>query len=129
MANPKPDLQGWADRTPDPNWRQNALARVQSRQKKSRRATERKNGAWTFFDDEFRVLLDEACRRRNISMTGYMRRAAAAMIAHDLGLPFKDVTQHGPQPAVYMGNGSARATRTQDDGTGQGQWTITGVME
>lgn len=129
MANPKPDLQGWADRQSVPGWQERAIARVRARQSKTRRNNERKNGIWTFFDDEFRYLLDEACIRRNISLTGYMRRAAAAMIAHDLGIPFEEVVRHGSQPAPYAGNGGGRLTRTSDDGTGQGPWNIIDVGE
>jgi hypothetical protein len=129
MANPKPDLQGWADRPSEPGWQERAIARVRARQKATRRANERKNGIWTFFDDEFRYLLDEACIRRNISLTGYMRRAAAAMIAYDLGMELEEVTRHGSQPAPYAGNGGGRLSRTQDNGTGQGPWRITGAEE
>lgn len=129
MANPKPDLQGWADRPSEPGWQERAIARVRARQKATRRANERKNGIWTFFDDEFRYLLDEACIRRNISLTGYMRRAAAAMIAYDLGMELEEVTRHGSQPAPYAGNGGGRLTRTQDNGTGQGPWNIIDVGE
>ena len=129
MANPKPDLQGWADRPSEPGWQERAIARVKARQHKNRRANERKNGIWTFFDDPFRVLLDEACVRRNISLTGYARRAMAAMIAHDLGMELEDVTKHGSQPAPYAGTGGGRLTRTSDNGKGQGPWRITGVTE
>lgn len=70
MANPKPDLQGWADRPSEPGWQERAIARVKARQKETRRANERTNGMYLFFDDEMRVMLDEACRRRDISLTG-----------------------------------------------------------
>lgn len=129
MANPKPDLQGWADRPSEPGWQERAIARVRARQHKTRRHNERKNGIWTFFDDEFRYLLDEACVRRNISLTGYMRRAAAAMIAHDLGMDFAEVAKYGSQPAPYAGNGGGRLVRTSDDGKGQGGWRIVDVDE
>lgn len=129
MANPKPDLQGWADRPSEPGWQERAIARVRARQSATRRNNERKNGIWTFFDDPFRVLLDEACLRRNISLTGYARRAIAAMIAYDLGMELTEVTRHGSQPAPYAGNGGGRLTRTSDDGTGQGPWRITEVGE
>jgi hypothetical protein len=79
MANPKPDLQGFADRPSEPGWQERAIERVRARQHKTRRANERKNGTYIFYDDPLRVLLDEACRRRNISLTGYVRRAMVAM--------------------------------------------------
>lgn len=129
MGNPKPDLQGWADRPSDPAWKERAIARVRARQHKKRRHNERKNGIWTFFDDEFRYLLDEACMRRNISLTGYARRAMAAMIAYDLGMELEDVTKYGSQPAPYAGNGGGRLTRTHDNASGQGPWRITEVAE
>jgi hypothetical protein len=42
-------------------------------------------------------LLMEACRRRQISPTGYIRRAMLAFIAHDLNRPLEDVLVHDPR--------------------------------
>jgi hypothetical protein len=75
------------------------------------------------------VLLDEACFRRNISLTGYMRRAMVAFIAYDLDMPLEEVAQHGAQPAPYGGNGGGRLKRTQDNGRGMGPWDITGLED
>lgn len=124
MANPRPDLQGWADRESAPGWQELAIARVKARQHKNRRHNERSSGLYLFFDDQFRVLLDEACLRRDISLTGYLRRAAAAMIAHDLGMPLEEVARHGAKPAPYGGNGGGRLKRTHDNGRGKGLWRI-----
>lgn len=123
MANPRPDLQGFADPSV-PGWQDRAIARVASRQAKTRRHNERKNGLYLFFDDPLRVLLDEACKRRDISLTGYARRAMVAMIAHDLGMDLADVAQHGAVPAGYGETGGGRLKRTHDDGKGRGPWNI-----
>lgn len=127
MANPKPDLQGWADRPSEPGWEERAIARVKARQKETRRANERTNGMYLFFDDEMRVMLDEACRRRDISLTGYARRAMIAFIAHDLDLPLAEVAQYGAEPVGYGKTGGGRTTRTRDDGLGRGLWRILGL--
>lgn len=129
MANPKPDLQGFADRPSVPGWQERAIERVRARQHKTRRANERKNGTYIFYDDPLRVLLDEACKRRNISLTGYVRRAMVAMIAYDLKMELAEVAQHGAVPAGYGATGGGRLTRTQDDGRGKGPWRITGVEQ
>ena len=64
MPNPKPDLQGWADRDEDPQWMENAIARVRARQKQSKTSQTRNNGTYIFYDAPFRVLLNEAAHRR-----------------------------------------------------------------
>lgn len=129
MANPKPDLQGWAATPSQPGWQERAIERVRARQKETRRAYERKNGLYLFFDDPLRVLLDEACMRRNISLTGYCRRALVAFLAHDLGMPIGEVAKHTAVPTAYGATGGGRLVRTQDDAKGQGPWQITGLEE
>jgi hypothetical protein len=123
MANPHPGLQGFADPERE-GWRERALERVQSRQKKTKRNTERKNGMFLFFDDGFRALLDEAARRRNISMTGYLRRAAAAMIAYDLGIDITEVLKFTAHPAGYGELGGGAQKHPHDTGEGRGNWAI-----
>lgn len=131
MANRNPErLQGFAAPAPsEPGWEERAIAAVRARQVKTGRSSERKNGIWTFFDDPLRVMLDEACFRRNISLTGYVRRALMAFIAYDLDLPLQEVTQHGAQPRPYGGPGVGKIKRTQDDGLGMGPWDIIGLEE
>jgi hypothetical protein len=126
MANPHPGLQGFADPEKE-GWREEALARVMGRGKKTKRNTERKNGMFLFFDDGFRVLLDEAARRRNISMTGYLRRAAAAMIAFDLGINITEALKHTAYPAGYGELGGGAQKHPHDTGEGRGNWTIRGL--
>lgn len=129
MANPRPDLQGWADRPSKEGWQEEAIARVRDRQHENRRHNERSSGLYLFFDDPFREYLDAAAVERNISLTGYLRRAAAAFIAHDLGLPLQEVAQHAARPAAYGSSGGGRQKRTHDDGLGFGVWDITGLEE
>jgi hypothetical protein len=129
-------LQGFADPSV-PGWQQRAINAVKERQQKTHRSNERKNGLYIFFDDPLRVLLDEACHRRDISLTGYIRRAMIAFIAHDLGLPLEEVAQHAAVPAGYGTAGGAslprgeggRLIRSTDTGRGRGPWQITGVTE
>ena len=128
MVNYNPDLQGWADRDEDPNWMENALARVRARQKQSRRNEGRRSGMYVSFDDPLRPLLDEAAQRRGMGITAYARRAIAAFIARDLGIPFMEVVRHTPKPQP-PGTKSATGVRTIDDGQGYGAWLIQGLSE
>lgn len=131
MANHNRErLQGFTAPAPsEPGWQDRAIAAVRARQRKSSRTNDRKNGLYLFFDDPLRVLLDEACHRRNISLTGYARRAMVAFIAYDLDLPLEEVAQHAAQPAGYGATGGGRMKRTQDTGRGMGPWDITGLEE
>lgn len=131
MANHDPErLQGWAAPAPsEPGWQDRAVAAVRRRQRSTKRHLERKNGLYLFFDDPLRVYLDEACFRRNISLTGYARRAMVAFIAHDLGLPIEEVAKHSAVPADYGATGGGRLKRTEDDGRGKGPWQIEGLEE
>ena len=122
-GNPFGNLAGFTD-PEDPDWRENAMARVHARQQKSSRSSNRKNGMYLFFDDPFRVLLDEACARRDISLTGYGRRATAAFIAHDLGIPITEVLRHAAAPGGYMSGTGGKVVRTHDTGEGKGLWII-----
>lgn len=122
-GNPLGNLAGFTDKE-DPAWREKALARVQAHQKKSSRSSSRKNGMYLFFDDPFRVYLDEAAARRDISLTGYGRRAVGAFIAHDLGIPLAEVMQHAALPAGYRAGTGGVVSRTSDTGAGRGLWII-----
>lgn len=130
MPNPRPDLQGFADPSTE-GWRERALARVAERAQiaKRRNGKGRTNGMYLLFDDGLRPLLDEAAKRRNISLTGYGRRAMIAMIAYDLGMDIEDVAQFAAVPAGYGESGGGRLSRTSDNGRGMGPWIITDVRE
>lgn len=126
MVNYNPPLQGWADRDEDPEWMENAIARVRARQRKSKSSENRNSGTYVFYDPPLRVLLNEAAHRRGIGVTGYCRRAIAAFIAHDLKMPLGEVTRHMAKPT--MENKGARK-RTFDDGQGFGPWLIERLQE
>jgi hypothetical protein len=129
MPNPRPDLQGFADPS-TPGWQQAALARVLQRQKKTKRHTERRSGVLATFDEPFRVLLDEAAKRRGISMQGYARRAIGAFIAKDLGMRLPEVLKYCASPTAYrLGAGYGRQVKTEDDGRGAGPWFIEELKE
>lgn len=129
MANPHGNLAGFSD-PEEPGWQQRALERVKARQAKRRNSDARKNSITLFIDDGFRVLLDEACRRRNISLSGYCRRAVGAFIAHDLKLKLADVLHFTAVPAGYGEHSGPRPNeRSHDDGKGRGAWHIEGITE
>lgn len=123
-GNPRGNLAGFTDPS-EPGWQARAVLRVKNRQKNTKRHGERKSGTLATYDDGLRVLLDEACRRRAMSMQGYVRRALCAFIAHDLGLPLSEVTKFTSPPTPYRSNGGGgRKVRIDDDGTGHGAWRI-----
>ena len=125
MANKTPRLQGWADPPSAPGWEKRALEAVKARQKKTKRWTERKDGVNVTFDVPLKKYLYEASRRRGISMAGYARRALCAFLAHDLGLPMEELTQHCAQPTEFRPEaGIGRWSKSNDDGKGYGKWQI-----
>jgi hypothetical protein len=127
MVNYNPDLQGWSDRDEDPHWMENAIARVRARQAGKKPAKSRKSGTWIYYDVPFRVLLDEAAKRRGIGMTGYVRRATAAFIAKDLGMAFTEVIRHTAKPKGI--DERVPQTPVPDNGQGYGAWLIQGLSE
>lgn len=126
-GNPKGNLAGFTDRSV-PGWQADALNRISLRQKKTKRHAERKSGVLAVYDPPFQTYFDEAAHRRGMSHAGYARRALAAFVAYDLGLPVAEVAKYMPRPSEYRAAGGVgRQNRTEDNGVGFGQWMITGV--
>lgn len=129
MANPRGNLAGWSDKE-KPGWQEEAIKRVKKRRGKTSRTQERPASQTLFYEDQLRVWMDEAASRRNISLSGYARRAICAMIAYDLGLPFDQVTHFVAQPADYGTiGGPGHPHRSHDNGQGHGPWVIEGLSE
>lgn len=126
MANPNGNLAGATDPSV-PGWQDRAMDRVREQQKGTQRKRERSRGMSVPYDPELHKLLITAAQRRDISLVGYCRRAIMAMIAHDLGLPFKEVAQYGAQPVPYGKSGAHFQKRTNDNGMGFGSWLIRGL--
>lgn len=128
MANPNPPLAGIGD-PGDPNWKENVLARLAESQRTrgDNGQARRKANVRVFFDTPFMHMLQGAARLRNISLSGYVRRAIAARVAADLGLPFTEVVGHMAAPTDYgqpQRHGPGGVKQTTDDGTGYGDWAI-----
>ncbi len=129
MPNPRGNLAGWSDKE-KPGWEQEAIARVKARRGKTSRTEERPASQTLFYEDQLRVWMDECASRRDISLSGYARRAICAMIAHDLNLPLDQVTRFVAQPARYGSTGGpGHRPRSHDDGKGHGPWVITDLEE
>lgn len=128
MANPRGNLAGWSDPS-KPGWQDRVMEKVRENQKGTKRHQERISGVLATYDEPFRLLLEEACRRRNISRQGYARRAIAAFIADDLGLPLEEVLKNCAIPFEYNGTVGRKPVRTEDNGKGFGPWRITGVED
>lgn len=52
-------------------------------------------------DMAFVHLIDLAAKKRDVNRSSYMRRAIALLLAHDLGLPIKDVLWRSPAIGRY----------------------------
>lgn len=128
MANPRGNLAGWSDKS-TPGWQGRVLEKVVEHQSKSKRHTERIAGTLATYDEPFRVLLEEACKRRNISRQGYARRAMAAFIAYDLGMDIADVLKYCARPVPLDTRINYRPVRTEDTGEGFGPWNIVEAEE
>lgn len=128
-GNPKGNLAGYTDPSV-PGWQERAMARVKARQRQSKRTTERRDGVRAVWDVPFRALIDEAARRRGMSMAGYCRRAICAFVEHDLGLKTGEGAQYMPTPTNYrVFHGHGALVKTQDDLKGYGKWVIKGLDE
>lgn len=124
MANPLPDLRGWAAKG-DPDWQQKAMARVGEAQKaRNKRRRVRQANVQVFYDPPFAGLLKRAAMARGINIAGYVRRAVGARIAADLGLEFSEVMRHCAAPAAYGERYASpeRRVKSHDDGEGFGPW-------
>lgn len=110
------------------------MARVNETQAETlrRRNTSRGNRIALDTDIAFLALVRHAAEGRGMGVNGYARRAVAAFVAHDLGLPFEEVCSHFASPyragqmlrkdderSVHLRKGP-----TQDDGKGFGSWKV-----
>jgi hypothetical protein len=105
------------------------MKKVQDNQKGTKRHRERISGVLAAYDEPFRLLLEEACKRRGISRQGYARRAIGAFIANDLGMDLADVLKHCAVPIPLDNFVNRRPVRTEDDGKGFGPWKIKEVED
>lgn len=127
MPNPYGTLAGFSD-PEEEGWEERLQERVANNRSTKKRKSERTSGMYLFFDEPFRGLLHEAARQRDISITGYGRRATGAFIAHDLGLAVGEVLHHSAQPAPYQNRPGGTMRKSNDNGQGHGLWIIDGLV-
>lgn len=112
-----------------PSWQKNVMERVGRPDKPNR------HGRWgtamnTLVSKEFREVIAVACQLRNISRSGYIRRAVSKQIAQDLGLEVHQVLKLTPKPTpwgvrtapVQGDNGFKSYAHAPDNGEGFGDW-------
>lgn len=126
MANPKGNLSGFSD-PENPDWLDNAMDRVRSREVVKLRRHRRTRGTFIYYDDPLRAFFDAAAKKRNMTLAGYARRCLVAMIAFDLDMAPEELSKHMAQPQVYGGVTPAKKGVTNDDFTGHGRWRILGL--
>lgn len=128
MPNPYGSLAGFTDKA-IPGWQERLMARVNSTQANS--ATRRKKKLHPLRNSQFHVyvsseymaLFRRAAQSRDISMVAYARRAIAAFISHDLGVPFADIVALTPAPRSFEDRiRSNQPPTVPDDATGYGSW-------
>ena len=117
----------------NPGAEEKTKARVRESQTKRQRARGRRRpGALTIeYDLPFQRLIQEAADSRGIGVQGYARRAIAAFIAHDLDMPFEEVTANFAAPqrrgeVLRRQDGARHAPEgpTVDTGEGFGAWRL-----
>jgi hypothetical protein len=116
--------EDWADRT-----RARVNEQQAAKQKKARRT--RPANILLEFKIPFLALLRAAADSRGMSSAGYARRAVAAFVAKDLGLPFEEITANFSAPHMRgevlkrdPGEFRKAAGATEDDGKGYGDWRV-----
>jgi hypothetical protein len=124
------------------DWRVNVLTAVEKSEMKRRVQSTRWGLQFHIrLTPEFKTLIIAAAKRRDISLTGYIRRAVAKQVAADLGLPITEVLIHSPYPSAFGEKLPPEAYRipvvrecrngrllpcaecAPDDGKGYGDWT------
>lgn len=126
-------LAGSANSREHEDWEERLRERVErtqaEKQKKARRT--RPANILLEFAIPFLTALREAADSRGMSSAGYARRAVAAFVARDLGVPFESLTQHFSAPhrrgeVLKRDPGEFRKAegQTTDDGKGFGSWEV-----
>lgn len=118
---------GRADRVAA-DWRTTILSRVEDKARERRRYNGSIRDARLAFNvgHGFVRALNEAAALRGISRVGYLRRAVAAFLAADLGVPFEEITGACPVPAPFTRERAWQTGRGDDDGAGFGTWRVPG---
>lgn len=106
-------------------WQANALKRLEEREVKHRFSGPKKYG------NDLRIraaaplrrMIQEAAKKRNITIAAYIRRSIAAFVAYDLGVTAQEVLAEGPGAADW-GDVGLRAEGPEDGVTGYGPWRI-----
>jgi uncharacterized protein (DUF1778 family) len=104
------------------DWRERIVEQVEATTSKRKRLSISVN-----VDAEQHRLIQEACRRRGISMTGFMRRAAMSFTAHDLELVWDEIMadEQGVKPFAEIGDPAQfRGNVPLASGKGFGEWQI-----
>lgn len=114
-----------------PDWREGFAEEIESTPSRDRRFREDYVRPSIIVGQRMNVMLNVAAYQRGISRSGYIRRAVAAFIAGDLGVPIEDVVSDSPPPRGYHDNGRVPMDDVtvnddgQDSGKGYGEWTLT----
>lgn len=109
-------------------WRETVMGRVEEKARHARnhQGNIRDVRLSMFVGFEFSAALNRAAAARGISRVGYLRRAVAAFLAADLGMPFDRLTRECPKPLPYTRERAWVTAGGDDDGTGYGTWHVPG---
>lgn len=103
------------------DWRDRLLAKIDV-SGKGMTMTNNRSAGTIMSSAEYSAVM-KAARQRGISTAGYVRRAAVAMAAHDLGLELAELQKE--EPAISPVGQKGEPTRYA--GAGFGLWRITGL--
>lgn len=134
MATPRgKGLTGSADGAV-PGWQERVKSTLNESQAATQKRKKKSRAAMIPLDCDvpFLVMLRQAAESRGMSSSGYARRAVAAFISKDLGIPFPEITKYVSAPyragemlkpdnenGVHMKPG-----KTFDNGEGFGEWEV-----
>lgn len=110
------------------DWRATVMGRVEgkARERRNRNGMIRDARLSLHVGHGFARALNEAAALRGISRVGYLRRAVAAFLAADLGVPFEELTAQCPVPAAFTRERAWVTGAGDDDGRGFGTWVVAG---
>jgi hypothetical protein len=110
------------------DWRETILDKVEvkARERRNRNGKIRDAKLVMNVGMGFARALNEAAERRGISRVGYLRRAVAAFLAADLGVPFESIARECPAPTPFTRERAWVTGTGDDDGRGFGTWVVPG---
>lgn len=110
------------------DWRDTIMSKVEVKARERRNSNGRIRDVRLMMSVGFgySAALNRAAELRGISRVGYLRRAVAAFLAADLGVPFEELTRECPRAFPFTRERAWVTGSGDDDGAGFGTWHVPG---